>query len=304
MPNQLSTDHEWIIHSLNIHGLFFQRKCVELINTLPVKSQHIKVIDTEYPVEYPQQRIMDMKNKESRLDIFARISDQFYVDRAINLVIECKKNNPDYTNWVFFEKYPDYDPKQDFIATFDNGNEGACYTAQSTQIGGYVSSDGREVKENYSNLNVRDKTKTTNANIEDACYQVVVATHSLLDEQYIRFTLPREKRINSQLSLYLFIPIIVTTANLYICEYSVSDVSIDRGEISLEKPKLKEVKSLLFEYPIPPHLQLHNGKWRANTQNAGRDISYRRDIYIVNSQEFQDMLIRLICTSQNLLDFD
>jgi hypothetical protein len=305
MTNQPVTDNDWIIHSLNIHGSFFQRKCVDMIINFPIQTvrTNIRLVETEYPVEYPPRKVTDFKNKESRLDILARIRSENYPNYAMDVVIECKKNNPEFTNWIFFEKYPDSGQKQSFVGTYVGENGGAFYTAKNLKLPGYISSDGREVKQNYSNINSRDKTRTTNTNIEDACYQVVLATHSLIDEQFTQFTLPAERRNNELFILYLYIPMIVTTANLYISDYDVSNVSIDKGEIPFDKTNLKLVDSLWYEYPVPPHLQLINEKWGLNPSNAGKDFTYRRCIYIVNSVHFHEALIYLYGKATDLLDF-
>jgi hypothetical protein len=223
--------------------------------------------------------------------------------RAINLVIECKKNNPIFTNWVFFKKFPKYIQKQDFLVTFSPENEDPRYTVQSSQLSGYICSEGREVKQDYMNLNGHDKTKTSNANIEDACYQVVLAAHSLIAEEFRPYMKRLDRQNNVDFKLYLLFPMIVTTANLYLCNYQVSDVSIDKGEIPIEKMKLEKVSSLWYEYPIPPHLQLTDKEWLVNSQFNRSDIYHRRYIYIVNSLEFQNALIQLISSADDLLEF-
>jgi len=249
--------------------------------------------------------MLDYRNKESRLDILARIISENQPSFAMDIVIECKKNNPDYTNWIFFEKYPFNNQKQGFVGAYGDRNGEGFYTSQNVELPGYpISSEGREVKQNYSTINSRDKTRTSNANIEDACYQVILATHSLIDERYIQFTLPLERRENKKYDLYLFIPMIVTTANLYICEYNVSDVTSDKGEIPFDKANLMTVDSLWYEYPIPPHLQLINEKWGVSARNAAKDITYRRSIFIVNSVHFVDALLYLSGKSTVILDFD
>src|SRR5690349_10497478 len=93
---QPSTEDEWIIHSINIHGVFFERWCQKKISDTPpwlVKS-------TNYPVEFPPPN-GPLRGKESALDIRAEVRQG---DLLFTLVIECKKNNPDFVKWVFFPK--------------------------------------------------------------------------------------------------------------------------------------------------------------------------------------------------------
>ena len=44
-----STDEEWTIHAINIHGLFFERWCQDIIS----KSNTWRVRYVNYPVEFP-----------------------------------------------------------------------------------------------------------------------------------------------------------------------------------------------------------------------------------------------------------
>jgi len=82
------TDDEYTIHALNIHSTFFERKCQHVVN----QSKDWKVIETNYPVT--------SGNQNSNLDIWAERGK----GRAqlIELPIECKKNNPDFIDWIFF----------------------------------------------------------------------------------------------------------------------------------------------------------------------------------------------------------
>jgi hypothetical protein len=43
------TNDQWTIHSINIHGLFFERWCEEIIRS----TNELKVVSTNYPVEFP-----------------------------------------------------------------------------------------------------------------------------------------------------------------------------------------------------------------------------------------------------------
>ena len=59
-----STEQEWIIHSINIHGVFFERSCQEII----AKNGLWKVKAVNFPVEYPPPS-GPLRGKESALDI-------------------------------------------------------------------------------------------------------------------------------------------------------------------------------------------------------------------------------------------
>src|SRR5690348_5216365 len=96
MADEALTDEEWIIRSINIHGTFFQRWCENVVrDTSPwtVKA-------TELPVAYPPL-MHALPSNESALDILAELK---VGEGIISLLIECKKSNPDFVNWVFFPR--------------------------------------------------------------------------------------------------------------------------------------------------------------------------------------------------------
>lgn len=65
-----TTEHDWAIHSVNIHGIFFERWCQKVIGDSP----QWKIKSTNYPVEFlpPNGPI---RGKESYLDIRAELAD-------------------------------------------------------------------------------------------------------------------------------------------------------------------------------------------------------------------------------------
>src|SRR2546425_12038665 len=91
------SDHDWTVHSINIHGVFFERWCQKVVS----ETQGWSLDSTNYPVEFPSPN-GPLRGKESTLDIRAsRVSG----DHKLWLLIECKKNNPEFINWVFFSKF-------------------------------------------------------------------------------------------------------------------------------------------------------------------------------------------------------
>jgi hypothetical protein len=61
-----STEDERIIHSLNIHGVFFERWCQHVIGTVPGCT----IRSVNAPVEYPPRNGL-MRGEERNLDIRA-----------------------------------------------------------------------------------------------------------------------------------------------------------------------------------------------------------------------------------------
>src|SRR5581483_9079835 len=99
------TDADWTAHSLTIQGTLFELKCQEVI----AKTLGWKLISTSYPVEFPVTRDASAVNrsKASNLDIWIEYVPEFGIYRSIVLV-ECKKCNPEFVDWVFFPKASKY----------------------------------------------------------------------------------------------------------------------------------------------------------------------------------------------------
>src|SRR5438067_1186455 len=77
-----TTQDEWTIHALNIHGVFFERRCESLVADTP----GWKVLATNYPVEFPPPN-GPWRGKESSLDIWARRDSE--PSWVVDTLIEC-----------------------------------------------------------------------------------------------------------------------------------------------------------------------------------------------------------------------
>lgn len=92
------TNDEWTIHSLNIHGVMFERWCEEQIRASPGWAMTAR----QHPVAYPPSSAAS-PSRQSVLDLRADTSGPF----KITAIIECKKANPDFVRWVLFDRPAD-----------------------------------------------------------------------------------------------------------------------------------------------------------------------------------------------------
>ncbi|MHB8089252.1 MAG: hypothetical protein ACYDH2_13500 [Anaerolineaceae bacterium] len=289
-----TSDNDWKIHALNVHGGFFEQKIASIVNNcLP---NQLYYISSEYPVE--------VSNEESRLDILGFLPSTWNPKNGIFFPIECKKHNPEFIDWIFYPTVQNkiINPNYSYfshIELYNSQNE----KGYSSKIGMTdklfpdipISGDCREVRGNYSNITNGIKTKTANNSITEASYQVTLATHSLLNEH----SKSNEKQINNNngylFGKYIYIPIIVTTANLFLLDYQIADIETSSGEINIDKVKLETIDMLWYEYPIPPHLQVEIDLKMPNKSitvyNLRKfDYAVRRDILVVNSNKFENAL--------------
>lgn len=251
------TQDQWSIHALNIHGVFFERRCAVAVADTP----GWKVLATNYPVEYPLPN-GPIRGKESSLDIWARKeSDSNFV---IDSLIECKKANPDFVNWIFFPKHGAASPTRFSFAlatnNIDTNHPGQWSTQIQLRHGSTdieIASDAREVRGDYMKHHGGSKTKTSNAAIQDAAYQIALACRAIVTEESALLLAARKspEHPSPPWSSKAYVPIIVTTAELLRVDFLPDITDLSSGEIALDNATLSPVQSILYEYALPKHLQ-------------------------------------------------
>lgn len=275
MLTKPTTEDEWTIHSINIHGFFFERWCQKIVK----QSGDWMLISNNYPVEAPAGGIRT-KTIESNLDILASSADP---TRVKTLLIECKKSNPELANWVFFPKQRFQRPisvvlPRVMMPELVRGIQGSprfvpfVYNDMLS-----VSDEARETRADYATHKSGNITKTANNAIGDAAYQIALATQALINKEF-------EIVQVGPLQQKFFFPTIVTTANLYTCVFSADDVSPSTGEIPFSKASLQKENWLIYEYAVPMHLQSRGQKWDGLEQIKDPEIFNRMHIFVVNSQ--------------------
>jgi hypothetical protein len=305
-----ASDHDWTIHSLNVHGTFFQNKIAYIVYNHNPNRLHF--LTTEYPVEFPPNNRRD----ESRLDVLGFIPAQFSKNSGVYLIIECKKCNPDFVDWVFYPTIQNqligYDDSRITVLrncnVYINKQTGDISRAElgltnRMSFDLQISGDCREARGSYDGVAKDKKTKTSNASITDASYQVTLATHSIAMEQYKQNAESIKETGQQLFNNNIYVPIIVTTANLFMINYDLKDIDLSTGEIPLDKAILKPLERLFYEYPIPPHLQTNlDDKYLQPYDFIKKDFRVRRYILVVNAKHFEDALNWLISHEDAFLD--
>ena len=288
-----NTDEEFTIQALTIHGAFFERKCQDIITQ--AKNWTLRGIN--YPVEYQE--------KASNLDILAEKKEAV---ARLSFPIECKKNNPEFIDWVFFPR-PAHSTSDLFVRGVEikqkvgrAGNWAISPLRLRIKYDLVVADEARETKGNYQLIkNRQDRTKTSNAAITDAATQIAIATQSLLqqeDKTVQKLSSAIQQSQNGGMAPYaslLFFPTIVTTANLYTCEFQDEDIDLATGEIPWSKAKLIRHPYLLYNYALPVGLQpspivkdiTYESYWEG-AQNAAR-----MSIFVVQSKVLPTFLDRI-----------
>jgi len=291
------TDEEWTIHSLNVHGLFFERWCQQQI----AQAKGWKVVATNYPVAFTRQDVNQMT--ESELDIRAELRPGGDHGNRVHLLVEAKKHNPEFVNWIFTPipgKRPNARIKAWYVENplIGSGPRWDTYLRPAAVYRDVpYTSDGRETRGSYLGYTRGDKTRTANDSITRAANQVALATQSILEMEW-RLGQQRGQQDNLDLYTYqtlLCLPVIITTAQLYTCEFDPTDVQGDTGEISLDKVVLHEQPHMVYEYPLPHHLQHYPFGLQGILKDGALDDLARLPILVVNSRYVAAVLEGLLC---------
>jgi hypothetical protein len=301
-----TTEHEHIVHALNIHGTFFERWCQHIVAQTP--GWNIK--HANYPVEFPTRKGSSL-GETSALDIWAEFKAK---DTILSLPIECKKHNPELSNWIFFGHRQTAQFRHGgspFITDIENIPRQAPNTGWDVQLTKkgwnaviHVCTDeARETRGSYSEYKRAGKkldllTKTANNAINEACQQVALATQTIINDERVRSTTLSQQNPPLPLpySRQIFLPAIVTTARLFYCNFNAANVNVATGEIPYDKVSITEHPYLLYEYPLPRFLQ-HAPKDVASVFAInGWERFIRLDILVINSSALSDILSQLAVT--------
>lgn len=285
------SDEDWTKHSLNIQGTFFERWAQET-----VKKSRWKVISTNYPVEFPPHN-GPFPGEQSTLDIYAQFAKNTIL---LTLLVECKKNNPEFIDWVFFP-HPNTKRGKHFtgslIANMPLDERSSTWDVSGalspmTSLEWLPTSDAWETRGNYLNYKGGNKTKTSNASITKAAHQVSLAARAIFENELANSrTLSGKSRkpYNHQ----IFIPTIVTTARLFVCNFNSEDIDQKTGEIPYSKVTLEEQPYLLYEYPLPVHFHSTPSDKISVIKSGNKDFGTRMDILVVNSSNLSEFLTKL-----------
>jgi hypothetical protein len=154
-----------------------------------------------------------------------------------------------------------------------------------------ITSDSWETRGKYKDYKKGKKTKTSNSAITKAAHQVALATKAVFNEEIENSkTLSNSGKDKMPYNHQIFIPIIVTTANLFTCEFEVKNINKKTGEIPFSLASLKKQKYLLYEYPLPAHFKSTPLDIVGVIKSGDRDFGTRMDILVVNSSHLSEFL--------------
>jgi hypothetical protein len=280
-----TSEHDWTVRALNIHGVFFERWCAQALRG----SGRWQVRSQNYPVKYPGS--VNLPGKETAIDIWAECRQG---RTKLSLIIECKKNNPEFVNWVFFGDERDgfdvYELENESPPNVTGWSCRMTRSAISSEV--FVADEARETRGNYSQHMKGDKTKTSNAAISDAAYQVAIGTQALVSEEENRSSrlgeslMPAKREWSSQ----VVVPLIVTSARLYSASFDPRRVDGETGEIAPSDVELQERPYLIYRYALPRHLHSLDVRIESIHDRGEIERESRLDVVVVSSRHLGTFL--------------
>lgn len=277
---------ELLFNALNEQGYLFQESCEYALK----KSEKVtmwEVKASEYPVS--------LQGKDTKVDIVLRwkITDlpEFYA------LVECKRADPSYTYWLFGAPGLPFGSALCSTLGFecretrsDRPYQAKCLVTQlQFGVNTYGAKSWLEAKRSAG------RRTSTPQNIENAFVQVLKGVGGFAQEQLNQRTKSRE------LFKTFFVPVVVTTAELYVAYYETENIDLSTGKISKDKvlfgPKgqpAEEVEWVLVDYgvgenvapkPIP---EGHQGVNPAKLQEYKT-----RSIFVVNSKSLVSFFSKL-----------
>ena len=145
---------------------------------------------------------------------------------------------------------------------------------------------------NVGNIGIEMKLSEFKHRMEqltEVAKDVVTATHGMAMELEKRARKDEKSRDDT----VFFVPVIVTTAKLFIARADVTKVALTDGKLAIEGFELQELPWLVYEYSLPAELLLPVNAGSDRWSSEREDILRRRHILIVNSEHLQQFLVNL-----------
>ena len=230
------------------------------------QREPVREVDPERFVQALHDSQNSFELSERSIDVVgARMLDE---KRALKLSIECKKLNPKYTEWCFFNQQKSSRRLNVIMKSIDNaGIVNLFQVPETTRYGNKIFmflfdrfGDNDFVPKTFADFAIAmtnekihgDYYKTEKTVVDMACRQIIEGTYGLtlevLVSQILSGSLYDYERTD------IFIPIIVTNAKLKFCDFDPEKIDPKTGHLT-EEPKYEEIDSIIYEYNSPKTVQ-------------------------------------------------
>lgn len=275
-----------LFDGLNEHGFLFQEKCAQVLRH-NVHRTRWRVHTEEYPVS--------IRDKDSRVDII--LGDESSNSHQIYAIVECKRINPNRGYWLFGNPLGTYSQPL-LIKLRASYSQGGNYSVHYAQLKLPFDDIATYLINNWwLEITKKDKEKYSSSPnpIEGAFMQVCIGVSGIAQE------LELQCRKDPQDIDTLFIPVVITTAPLYVATYDLKDVDLASGSINQDKAYFgprgeqpEEMGWLLVDYGVsrsisPERLDEHV----EGISPVELEEYHKRSIFVVNSEHIVEFFAKL-----------
>lgn len=247
--------------ALNKHGAFFKKA---VLGDLLMIGANLQIFE-EFGTSFGGVRVAD-------------IVATYETEQAkAFLVIECKRTRPE-KSWLFF---PHHDQRHRTWRGINGENGESCFFRDREHR--------RVCSEGYEYPIKGDSSRADQDPIFKAASQLIAAYLGLVDR----------RELESRARFYeRFIPILVTTAPLYIIRNKWTDAPLSTGHLTADLDK-EEVTHLVLKHPFPTPEGLR-ADFRKNVSEDPWEQVYTESVYVVRADSLRAFLD--LATLESIVD--
>ena len=253
-----------ITSAVNAHGILFKKAVRRELEQVG----NVSIIGEEYPVRF---------GDGAQLDLLVQYQSkhQVYV-----VVAECKRAYATYKKWVFFESREDRTKLPYFFEggelrvgdgkSFTGAGIPLCVEGIELDLGKYKKSD------DAYKLGSIDR-------IWQTAYQVCRGYHNLIASEFEA----RKNAQSSSLPNLVFLPVIITTAELFVCLVQDQKADLLSGN-SIGNLVLQDVPYVILNHPFTPSAQLGRKHLRVDLPDYqslfNRGVHSQEGIFVISAE--------------------
>ena len=280
-------------NAINRHGYPFQYRTLKAARDASDNRSSPWIFQvSEFPVE--------VRGKPTRIDYVLQRKPSGFARRDVTfeilLVVECKRANPRMKRWCFARApYVRRNSSSESLLSecLIFSHEKQTYTA-SVSKDSFLPDDSffhvaQEVKAREETGD--DRSSSGRGAIEGAATQVNLGLNGLVEH------LRNERPPFSTDAKMTFIPVIVTTAELFAAGVDLSEGDIELGELDAAKVQLAEKEWLFYQYPVSPGIKHSVPQAKPDPESLidlgkALDANYLRTVAIVQGKHIEKFLAR------------
>lgn len=261
-------------------GIFLERDTYQLFKGW--RADRVFTAYREYPYSYGTHPLII----DGTIDVLAETS----IDNGgivLILPVECKKADPKLKHWVFEPHRPTGLHDMPYFM-FTQGGENWFTQDYNLPNLGYNTYGDYENCVNVFEFNEASGAINRSSDKALRAYYAIKQANEAIPGIVEKIpVLSRQPAARN-----FIIPIVVSTANLWITQYNPQDISKATGEIDAAKLDLVQKDWLLYHYPLAFHEQTMGSMVGATTNDMIRPD--KRPTFVVNSVKLPDFVTNLI----------